>query len=311
MNLSLSVVSTFLNGDALPSDAPSTIDTFMTANPSGNYATEAATNSITGAVIGLLRHWFGSVAESYKLSFKEITDQLRDILQVYWYIDAAGDLRFEHERYFVKLTDDSTAITAPAASEVDKRMLKYEKGQIVATEQFTWPQADNVDFVGKDILYNNFETTINSKTYAISQITTDIKYVIDNITEASDSGLGLYDCNLLTGITGDDVYEITIATGDLSSAAISNANFSWANLHNDYWRWSRMSEDATINSVATTMSSSVRFLQQEGVRFHYSTAINPYTKIQTTLTGGAPVTIRRDLDTDTVEYVIAYDPYKL
>jgi len=38
------VVSTFINNDALPTGAPSTISTFMTANPSGNYVKETATN---------------------------------------------------------------------------------------------------------------------------------------------------------------------------------------------------------------------------------------------------------------------------
>ena len=167
----------------------------------------------------------------------------------------------------------------------------------------------NID--AQDILYNNFQTTINSKTYTISQITTDVKYVFDDIDEASDTGMGLYHCNLLTGIIGTDMYEIVHTTGDLTASAFPNALFSWANLHTDFWTWSRMSEDATANGTAFTMDSSIRFLHQEGVRFFYSTAIDPYTKINTDLTGGAPVTIRRDLDTDYVEFVIGYDPYKL
>ena len=305
------VVSTFLNNDALPTGAPSTISTFMTANPNGNYVTEATTNELNNTLIGLLSVLFGSATKSYKLSFKEITDHLRDILQVYWFIDADGKLRFEHERYFVSLVTDSTPISAPSPSETDKHLLKYEKGVIASVEQFSWPQAANTDFVGKDILYNNFVTTIMTKSYTISQITTDIKYVIDNITEASDTGLGLYHCNTLTGLTGDDVYEIAYSTGALSSSAFPNSVYSWANLHENYWTYSRMSEDATMNGTAVTMDSSIRFLQQEGVRFFYSTAINPYTQINTDLTGGAPIQIRRDLDTDYVELQIAYDPYKL
>ena len=72
-----------------------------------------------------------------------------------------------------------------------------------------------------------------------------------------------------------------------------------------------MSENATINGVATTMASSLRFLEQTDVRFFYATAIDPFTKIDATLTGGAPVEIRRDLETDYVEMILSYDPYKL
>ena len=314
MNLSLDVVSTFLNNDALPTGAPSTISTFMTANAAGNYVTETTDNDLNNARIGLLSSLASATAaRSQKLSFKDITDHLRDILQVYWFVDADGKVRFEHERYFIAWVTDSTPITVPATGEIDKRGLKYEKGQIASIEQFKWPQAGNEDFLGLDIIYNNFETTNNIKTYSISQITTDIKYFIDNIDTASDTGLGLYHCNYLTGITGPvtHIYEIAVTDGVLSASGISNALFSWANLHNNYWTWSRMASDATMNGTAVTMDSSIRFLQQEGVRFHYATAINPYTAMTTTLTGGAPVTIRRDLDTDWIEMTISYDPYKL
>ena len=306
------VVSTFLNNDALPTGAPSTVSTFMTANAAGNYVTGTTDNDLNTTLIGQLFRWFAdNNTDAYKLSFKEITEQIRDILQVYWFIDADGKVRFEHEKYFVAWVTDSTPITVPATGEVDKRLLKYEKSQIASIEQFSWPQSANTDFIGKDILYNNFETTNNTKSYSISQFTTDLKYVIDNLDDASDSGLALYHCNLLTGIDNADLYEVAISEGALSVTDISNAAFSWANLHENYWTWSRMASDATMNGTAVTMDSSIRFLQQEGVRFHYATAINPYTAMTTTLTGGAPVTIRRDLDTDWIEMVIGYDPYKL
>jgi len=310
------VVSTFINNDSLPTGAPSTISTFMGANPNGNYVTEAATNDLNTTFLGLLRLWFTGTAEkSIKMSFKDIADHLRDIFQVYWFIDYGGNLRFEHEKYFVKLVDDSTPITVPATGEVDNKLLKYEKGLIASVEQFTWPQAGYTDFVGKNVIYNNFNTTNNSKSYTVSQMTTDMRYVMTNTGESSDSGLGLYHGNLLTGLydkgDGTTIYEIAHTAGALSSVVYENGAFSWANLHEDYWTWSRMAIDATMNGTSVTMDSSVRFLQQDGVRFFYSTAIDPYTQFNTTLTGGAPVNIRRDLDTDYIEITIGYDPYKL
>lgn len=310
------VLSTFFRNDALPSDAPSTISTFITANSNGNYVTEDTTNELNYTMVGLLRQWFVDAEEtSYKLSFKDLTDHLRDIFQVYWYVDADGNIRFEHERYFVNMVSDSTPITVPAYAEVDKRKLKYEKGLIASVEQFKWPQCGYYEFMGRDIIYNYFETTNNTKVYSISHITTDMRYVIDSNDSASNSGLGLYNCNLLTGMydkgDGTNLYEIAITEGELTSVELSNAAFAWPSLHDKYWRWSRMAYDATMNSTAVTMESSIRFLHQEGVRFHYATAISPYTAIDTTLTGGAPITVRRDLDTDTVEILISYDPYKL
>jgi len=305
------VVSTFIDNDALPTGAPSSISTFIGANPNGNYVTETSDNELNDTIIGLLREWFDTANVSFKLSLNDIMAQLRDVLQVYWFIDADGKFRVEHEKYFVKQVDDSTPIVLDAQDEVDAREMVYNKAVIASTETFQWAQSQNRDFVGNDIIYNNFETTSTSNEISANYFTTDIKYVIDNIDDASNSGFGLYQCNLIGGIDGDDVYEINIATGDLSSAAIANAEFSWANLHNKYWRWSRMSESATINSVASSMESSIRFLEQANVRFFHATAIDPYTMITATLTGGAPIAITRSLETDFNTIIIGYDPYKL
>jgi len=306
------VVSTFFDNDALPTGAPSSISTFIGANSNGNYVTETTDNELNSTVIGLLNEWF-DLAEppSFKLSFNEIMNQLREMFQVYWFIDADGKFRIEHEKYFVKQVDDSTPIVLDTQDEVDARELVYNKTGIASVEQFSWSQAANQDFIGRDIIYNNFETTNNSVEHSANHITTDIKYVLDNIDDASNSGLALYNCGVLTGITGADLYEILTATGALSSAAVQNAAFSWANLHENYWRWSRMSENATINSVATSMESSIRFLEQANVRFFHATAIDPYTMITATLTGGAPIAITRSLETDFNTIIIGYDPYKL
>ncbi len=308
------VLSTFLNNDALPTGAPLTISTFIGANPNGNYVTETTDNELNNSIIGLLRKWFDITdSPSFKLSFNEIMGQLREVMQIYWFIDADDKFRIEHEKYFVKQVDDSTPIVLSnyPTSEIDAREYKYNKGRIASTEQFSWSQSFNQDFNGQDIIYNNFETTNNALEHSANYITTDIQYVLDNLDDASNSGLGLYQCNLLTGITGDDLYELNIATGALSSAAFTNAEFSWANLHEKYWSWSRMSENATINSVGTTLQSSVRFLEQANVRFFYSTAIDPFTLIRATLTGGAPIEIRRSLETDYVQFILGFDPYKL
>ena len=306
------VVSTFINNDALPTGAPSSITSIMTGTPTGNYVTGTTGNELNNSIIGLLIEWF-SVTDrpSYKLSFNEIMGQLRDMLQVYWFIDADSKFRVEHERYFVAQVADSTPIVLTVPSEVDAREMKYNKARIGSTEQFTWAQAANTDFKGNDIIYNNFETTNNAVEYSLNQVTTDIQYVIDNIADASNAGLGMYQTNLLTGITGADIYEINILTGALSGTAFSNAAFSWANLHGNYWSWSRMAEDATRNGTAVTMDSNIRFLEQAGVDFYYLTAIDPFTLITATLTGGAPIEIKRRLETDFVELILGFDPYKL
>ena len=306
------VVSTFFNNDALPTGAPSSITTIMAGAPSGNYVTGSAYNELGNTLMGLLIEWFSVTDKpSFKLSFNDIMSQLRDMFQVYWFIDADDKFRVEHEMYFVSQVADSTPIVLSDQSQVDAQKMVYNKDRIASTETFAWAQSSNQDFMGKNIIYNNFETTNTSREYSLSYVTTDLKYVVDNIDDASNSGLGIYNCNRLTGMTADDIYEIKIVTGELSGSGISNGAFSWANLHEAYWSWSRMAEDATVNAGAVTMDSSVRFLEQAGINFFYSTAIDPFTLIQSSLTGAAPIEISRNLDTDYVSINISYDPYKL
>ena len=319
MNLSAytgAVKSTFFNNDALPSDAPSTIDTWIGAHSAGNYVTEVeASNELNSTIIGLLRRWSGiTVGSSFKLSFNDVMEQLKDVFQVYWYIDDDDEFRLEHIKYFEKMVDDSTSITMTSLSsykpEAGRLTTTYRKEQIVSREQFAWAQGQNEDFIGNDIIYDNFETSDNTTDHTVNNITTDIKYVIDNISDASTGGMGLYYAKILTGITGDDLYEIIISNGELSSTDISNAAFSWANLHKNYWTWKRMSENATVNGSAATLDSAIRFLEHDGLRFYYATAITWYTKITTSLGTGEIISAVRDFDGNFVTLKIGYNPYE-
>lgn len=308
------VVSTFFDNDALETSAPTSIATFIGTYADGNYVTELATNELNNTIIGILAEWFDITSRpSFKLSFNDIMNQLREVIQVYWFIDNDDKFRLEHEKYFVRKVDNSTPIDISNhdTAEVDAKEFEYNKNKIGSEEVFQFAQAGNLDFVGRSIIYNNFETINKPIEHSPNYITTDMNYIINNLDSASNNGLGLYNCNVITGIAGADLYEIAFATGLLSSSGMSNAVYSWANLQSHYWRWSRMSENATLNAVATTMNSAIRFLQQENVRFFYSTAINPFTMITTSLTGAAPIEIKRDLETDYITLILGFDPYKL
>ena len=310
------VKSTFFDNDALPSDAPSTIDTWITAHSAGNYVTEVeGSNELNTVLIGSLARWFPiTTLTSNKMSFNDIMNMLRDVFQAYWYVDADGVFRIEHIKYFEKMVDDSTAITMASliayTPEADHLVTTYRKEQIVSREQFEWAQSYNPDFVGWDIIYDIFETSINIKKYSVNNVTTDMKYVMDNLDSASSNGLGIYHCQLIENIDGVDLYEIVISTGEYSSGAISNAAMSWANLHANYWTWKRMSENATVNGGAATLDSAIRFLEHEGLRFFYSSAIAWYNKVTTSLGTGEIISAVRDFDTNFVTLKLGYNPYE-
>jgi len=71
-----------------------------------------------------------------------------------------------------------------------------------------------------------------------------------------------------------------------------------------------MSENATMNGGAVTMDSAIRFLEHEGLRFFYSSAIAWYNKITTSLGTGEIISAVRDFDTNYVTLKIGYNPYE-
>jgi len=313
-NLSITIdsVSTFFYNDSLPSDAPSTIDTWITSNPNGNYVTEDTTNHFENPAIGAGETW-GERAQVTppKWSLKQIMDYLRDIFDVHWYIDDDGDFRVEHKKYFEKLYDDSTAITVSGYSdykpETDSLSYAFRKELIYAREEFTQGQnTSDADFVGEPIIYDVFETSPEIKKYNNSH-TADLNYLTGD--NGSKSGMVIYD-TVSTDIASGGSYIVKFTTGVLSSTAKKNAYLSWANLHSNFWSWGRMSENLNVNGSDTTADSVAYFLEQEGVKFHYPNAIPWYNKVTGSLGDAKILSMTRDLDSDFVTFKLGYNPYE-
>ena len=311
------VKSTFINNDALPSDAPSSIVSFMTTNPNGNYVTGiVVTNKLNGFLISETQEWVTASITDNTVNFNNIMDDLKEVIQAGWYIDADGDFRIEHIKYFEKLWDDSTAIDLTSAPfskykpNIDNNELSFSKGLLANREQFTWQQGDTVinseDFVGVDIIYDNLETVSNVLKHETRSITTDIQYLVDNPGDAGSSGF-VYLYGLVLD-SGD--YLIEFELGELSATQILNGHFSWANLHQKYWSWRRMAEDATLNNSAETFDSVVKFLEQSNVKFGIQTTVDGFTKITTSQGNGRQIETKRDLDSDFLTITLGYDPYE-
>lgn len=241
---------------------------------------------------------------------------LMDTFQVGWYIDADGDFRLEHIKYFEKLWEDSTALDLTGAGydkykpETDAKELIMNKGLLANREQFNWSQNDTIgnspDFIGYDIIYDNLETVANVLKHELRNITTDIQYIVDNPSNASASGFCFLQCAALT--SGN--YYIEFETGVVSSNDVLNGHFSWANLHDKYWTWRRMSENGDMNNGdKTSFDSAVKFLEQADVRFGYQSTLDGFKKITTSQGTGQQAETRRDLDTDFLEILIRYNPY--
>ena len=311
------VKSTFFDNDALPSDAPSSIVTFMTSYPNGNYVSgNTASNPLNGFMIAEIRDFVTADINENLISFNQLMSDLKEVFQVGWYIDADGDFRLEHIKYFEKLIDDSTALDITGAAytkykpETDKKELKFNKALLANREQFRWQQVDTVanspDFVGHDIYYNQLETIANVIKHEPRNVTTDIQYLVDNPGDASASGFTYLQCAAL----GSGNYYVEFETGILSAADVLNGHFSWANLQDKYWTWRRMSENGDMNSGNTVaFDSAIKFLEQSDIKFVYTSTLNIFTKITASQGTAQQMETKRDLDTDFLTLIIVYNPY--
>ncbi len=311
----LNIKSTYLKNDALPSDAPSTIDTFITANPNGNYVTLNTTNPLNGFIVSETRRWVDADVTEILVSFNDLMSDMMHSHQIGWYIDADGDFRLEHVKYFELLRTDSTALDLTGAPftkykpETDAKELTMNKALLANREQFEWQQAGDVDssedFVGVDIIYENLETIENVFRHEPRRVTTDYEYLVDNASSASADGLLFLQCFLSSGD-----YFIQNEIGVLSGDNKVNGHFSWANLQDKYWTWRRMSENGDMNDGDTVaFDSAVKFLEQANVRFGHQSTLDPYTKITTSQGTGQQTEVIRDLDTDFITMLISYNPY--
>jgi len=310
------VKSTYLNNDAVSSDVPSSINTFLTSFPGSNYASEQKLlNPLNGLLVSLTQTWVTANVNNNFMSFNQIMNDLFQFLQAGWYIDADGDFRIEHVKWFELLTEDSTAIDLTGAAydkykvEIDSKELVFNKGLLANREQFRWQQNDTIanseDFVGVDIIYDNLETISNVLKHEARIITTDLQYMLDNPGDASADGL-----TYLVGVVlpGGD-YIIEFEEGVLSTNDVLNGHLSWANLQDLYWTWRRMSENGDMNNGATTFDSAVKFLEQAGVKFGYQSTLSGFTKITTSQGTGQQAETIRDLDSDFLTMLIRFNPY--
>jgi len=321
MNLSYSgkVKSTFLWQDALPTDKPSSISSWITSNANGNYVSLTTGANILNNVLILSKPRMYDT-KSGSMTFSKFMDYLFTMLRCYWYIDEDGNFRIEHVKYFNKKRVDSTGINLTSGYDqfkplADKHKFKLLKEQMFNCEQVEWQvssrnqTAPYMDFVGFDITYSKLETSQNVKRWDLSEVCNDFRFMINYPAEAPDSGFALAECESFTS-GGSTFYEIKLATGAYTGTSfIPNVNMSQANLQESYWTWDRYAGSGYINAGAVTFDGTVGLIPQDKVKFPYSSTIDPYAKITTDKGGGAVVSIERDLNTDFITVDLLHDAY--
>lgn len=306
MATGLTLKSTYLWNDALETDAPPNIDTYITANPTNDYVVEGAAiwNDLFFTRTDV---WTTNQNTTAEISLKEVMDILKGKLRAWWFIDSDGNFRIEHEYYFrdyatqIDLTSGTYSEYKP---EVDVKDYIYDKGNIVNTLSYSSQNDVNNDFVASPIIYDPILTTPNVRDIVID-ITTDIQNVIDNPGSASNSGFTLLRCLPLNTDYVIAVDENTLIPGTFNL----NAKLGWAYLFTHYFKYFGEGETADINDGTTlTLLGVKEFLKQNDIRFKYEGELN--WKRPVTVTNGLGwIEKISESDSEYLTLNIGFDPY--
>jgi hypothetical protein len=307
MNLSYTIKSTILWNNALGSDPPSAIDTYITANPTKDYVIEGTAN---WNYLWLARTDSFTVdkEDNIEMSMKDLMDILKQKMRLWWLIDEDGYFRIEHERYFREYTSqaDLTSVTyAGDKPEVDQKLYNYTLNEAVSQITYSENNQSNSDWIASDILFPVLNTSKDTRDINISSLSTDADYVIFNPSDASSNGIMLMKCKLMGA---KHFVEIDQSTQDPTKFII-NARLGWYYLHANYYDYFAEAESGTVNGGAFTFTHVKEFLKQNKVKFRMSGTMLWYKPF--TLSKGTGWIEDAEYDVETGMYSVnfGYDPY--
>lgn len=267
-----------------PANCPASADDlsqFFTAPI--NYVTGAANklkNILIAQKTDIISYKSSEAASKGLYSLKNLLEDLRNIFNVYWYIDANGKFKIEHLSFFGSVgTFDLTTndyerwVRGTRGFEFDKtKMPKYEK--------LKFSEGNTDDFLTSVIEYSgacvNSREGEDSKETVISRITTDIQGLMINAGSVGNDGFVLL---------VHDGQNILQETGQMTGGILANGHLAAANLHAAYFLHGRVLSSGKINGYNYTFKSIIKTKKQEPISFPYccEDSINAFSTFVTTL----------------------------
>ena len=301
MGLTVTCKSTYLFNDAVSSDCPSSIDTYMTANPTHNYVTQA-TNLLTTLHVADARRWVSTYDQLTTITLKNILDILKYKLRAFLYIDADGYLRIEHEMYFRSWTSqlDLTSNTyAKYKPEIDSLIYSYEKSDNYSQINYRDNQASGWDFRDITLQYD-----INKTSEKTRDVTVDVVTDVDSIS-GTFGGLLLISTEIINSV----VYVKIADSMKQPGYYVNNEELSWRFLFDKYWTYFGEADMASFDTEVILMTHTKELLKQINIKSYYNGILSAFYPL--TLTQGTAWIDKMTLDLDTGFYTfdVGYDPY--
>ena len=251
-------------------------------------------------------------------TLKDILLMLQNMFNVYWAIDDNGKFRIEHKKYW----DNNGSYTIQNEVDIDLTLVyptaligsnEYSfEDNIPIREKFSFMESWRKDFIGVDIDYSECIKAGSTIEYNVPVVTTDIsQYLLS--AYASKDGFCLFHClsetwnpTVYVWWAGSS-YKIIEEKGELSNLPYENAHLSWANLHENYWKYGRYLPYGKMNDKQTDFD--VRPLKyQKAISFPYCVSeFNPKKLIKTQIGNGivksASFSLKTNFITVELEYI--------
>ena len=214
------------------------------------------------AIHGVNTQFSSNAASISEITFKRIMEILREMFNVYWFIDDSGNVRLEHYSWFKNT--QSIDITNAGVSVEATRKYKHVQDDVPKFERWSLVDSLNIDFVGAEIVYEG--QCVNAeqeKRHDVADVSTDLNYILGTNESISING------HVLIANAYDGSYSIIKDTGSISGSEVLNAPLSIANLHDAFHRAGRMLRTGKMNNQLTTFVSYRPTVEQVVVEIPY------------------------------------------
>jgi hypothetical protein len=205
---------------------------------------------------------YASIAE---ISFDALISDLCTTFNLDWFIDSSNRLRIEHISYFTSVLGYNSTVAPHAEYNISNNKYSYAKEKMPNRETFSFMEAQGNDFIGKDIVYSgscveqdNNKDGAGSKSYSVSNFTTDLNYIDNYPGNISNQGFVM--------VAYDSSNKVVQELGKISGYVVNNGHLSWANLQYNYYRHGRVLLTGNMNGINQSFFTAISNKVQDNVK---------------------------------------------
>lgn len=211
-------------------------------------------------------------AQKAMTTLGQFLDMLRNVYQLYWFIDSDNRLRIEHIRWFKNggSYSGSPSVGIDLTETVERRNgtpwaygvneYTYEKEEMPQRYQFEWMDDERIPFKGEAIeLLSPAVTEGKVENVSVGNFSSDIDYMLLNPSVFSQDGFALL------GATGSgNSWSVPFITYTQAGVTITlqNGYLSFFSLQPTYWVYDLPAKTAKINGIVYSLSYVSRRKQQ-------------------------------------------------